>query len=95
MQVVSYRCTGRRVFLCAPLHHHYQLRGWSEAKIVPRFWLAAILCAACGLAGWAAGLAGGSIGITAARKSTPTSDNPWPDRVARAERGAGPLDAED
>lgn len=49
LQVASFRWTGRRVFLCAPLHHHFQLRGWPERQIVRRFWIAATLCAACGL----------------------------------------------
>jgi phospho-N-acetylmuramoyl-pentapeptide-transferase len=49
-QVVSYRLRGKRVFRCAPLHHHFQLIGWSEDKIVVRFWIAATLCAVAGLA---------------------------------------------
>jgi phospho-N-acetylmuramoyl-pentapeptide-transferase len=39
IQVVSYKLTGRRVFLMAPLHHHYELTGWAEPKIVVRFWI--------------------------------------------------------
>ena len=50
VQVASFRCTGRRVLLCAPLHHHFQMRGWAEDKIVVRFWIAAGLCAVAGLA---------------------------------------------
>jgi phospho-N-acetylmuramoyl-pentapeptide-transferase len=49
-QVVSFRLRKRRVLLCAPLHHHFQLKGWSEDKIVVRFWIAAMLCALVGLA---------------------------------------------
>jgi phospho-N-acetylmuramoyl-pentapeptide-transferase len=49
LQVASFRMTGRRIFLCAPLHHHFQLRGWTEHKIVARFWIAAALCGAAGL----------------------------------------------
>lgn len=41
--------TGRRVFLCAPIHHHYELKGMHEAKIVIRFWIIAILLLAVGL----------------------------------------------
>ncbi len=41
--------TGKRVFLCAPIHHHYELKGWHEAKIVIRFWIIAILLLAVGL----------------------------------------------
>jgi phospho-N-acetylmuramoyl-pentapeptide-transferase len=38
-----FRATGRRILLCAPLHHHYQFLGWSETKIVVRFWIIAAL----------------------------------------------------
>jgi phospho-N-acetylmuramoyl-pentapeptide-transferase len=41
--------TGRRVFLCAPIHHHYELKGLHESKIVIRFWILAILLVAIGL----------------------------------------------
>ncbi|NQU24075.1 MAG: phospho-N-acetylmuramoyl-pentapeptide-transferase [Candidatus Nealsonbacteria bacterium] len=51
VQVGSYRWRRRRVFLCAPLHHHFQLKGWAENKIVVRFWIAAALCALLGVAG--------------------------------------------
>jgi phospho-N-acetylmuramoyl-pentapeptide-transferase len=39
IQVVSFRLTGRRVFKMAPLHHHYELAGWAEPKIIVRFWI--------------------------------------------------------
>jgi phospho-N-acetylmuramoyl-pentapeptide-transferase len=39
IQVASYKLTGRRVFRMAPLHHHYELAGWAEPKIVVRFWI--------------------------------------------------------
>jgi phospho-N-acetylmuramoyl-pentapeptide-transferase len=39
IQVVSFKLTGRRVFRMAPLHHHYELEGWAEPKIVVRFWI--------------------------------------------------------
>jgi phospho-N-acetylmuramoyl-pentapeptide-transferase len=39
IQVASFKLTGRRVFLMAPLHHHYELSGWPEPKIVVRFWI--------------------------------------------------------
>jgi phospho-N-acetylmuramoyl-pentapeptide-transferase len=48
-QVAWFRTTGRRVFRCAPLHHHFQLLGWPEDKIVVRFWIAGTLCAVLGL----------------------------------------------
>lgn len=50
VQVAFHRWTGRRVFRCAPLHHHFQLLGWPEGKIVVRFWIASVLCAVLGLA---------------------------------------------
>jgi UDP-N-acetylmuramyl pentapeptide phosphotransferase/UDP-N-acetylglucosamine-1-phosphate transferase len=50
LQVGSYRWTRRRIFLCAPLHHHFQFCGWPEGKIVVRFWIAAALCALLGAA---------------------------------------------
>src|SRR5439155_939956 len=46
LQVVSFRYWGRRLFLMAPIHHHFEMKAWSETKIMVRFWiLAAILCA--------------------------------------------------
>ncbi len=46
VQVVSFRYWGRRVFLIAPIHHHFEMKAWSETKIMVRFWIvAAILCA--------------------------------------------------
>lgn len=42
--------TGRRVFLMAPLHHHFQKKGWPETKVVLRFWILALACALLGLA---------------------------------------------
>lgn len=51
VQVAVFRVARRRVFRCAPLHHHFQLKGWPEDKIVVRFWIAGALCAVAGLAG--------------------------------------------
>jgi phospho-N-acetylmuramoyl-pentapeptide-transferase len=46
LQVLSFRYRGRRIFLMAPIHHHFEMKAWSETKIMVRFWiLAAILCA--------------------------------------------------
>ena len=45
IQVASYKLTGRRVFKMAPLHHHFELRGWSEPKVITRFLIAAVICA--------------------------------------------------
>jgi phospho-N-acetylmuramoyl-pentapeptide-transferase len=48
VQVAYFRLRGRRVFLMAPLHHHFELMEWSETKIILRFWIIAGLCAAIG-----------------------------------------------
>jgi phospho-N-acetylmuramoyl-pentapeptide-transferase len=46
IQVASFKRTGRRVFLIAPIHHHFEMKAWSETKIMVRFWIVgAILCA--------------------------------------------------
>lgn len=45
MQVISFRLTGRRIFRMAPLHHHFQLSGWQESKVIVRFWIIASLLA--------------------------------------------------
>lgn len=39
VQVVSFKLTGKRVFQMAPLHHHYELKGWKESKVIVRFWI--------------------------------------------------------
>jgi phospho-N-acetylmuramoyl-pentapeptide-transferase len=49
-QVVSFKLFGRRVLLMAPLHHHFELKAWSEAKIIVRFWIVAALFAGAGFA---------------------------------------------
>ena len=49
VQVASFKMTGRRVFLMAPLQHHFELRGWAEVTIVIRFWIIAGLFVALGL----------------------------------------------
>ncbi len=49
LQVASCRWRGRRMFRCAPLHHHFQLLGWGENKIVTRFWIVSMLCALVGI----------------------------------------------
>jgi len=49
VQVVSFRLTGTRVFRMAPLHHHYEQKGWKEATIVIRFWIIAVILALIGL----------------------------------------------
>jgi phospho-N-acetylmuramoyl-pentapeptide-transferase len=46
-QVVSFKWFGRRIFLMAPLHHHFEMKAWSEARIMVRFWIAALILCAC------------------------------------------------
>lgn len=50
VQVVSFRLTGKRVFRMAPLHHHFEQKGWAESTIVIRFWIIASILALAGLA---------------------------------------------
>jgi phospho-N-acetylmuramoyl-pentapeptide-transferase len=45
LQVASFQLTGKRIFRMAPLHHHFELLGWSESKIIVRFWIAALVFA--------------------------------------------------
>ena len=51
LQVTSYRLRKKRIFLCAPLHHHFQFKGWPETKVTARFWLAGAVFALASL--WA------------------------------------------
>ena len=48
IQVVSFKATGKRVFLMAPLHHHFEKMGWSETKVVIRFWIVSAAFATLG-----------------------------------------------
>jgi len=48
IQVFAFQRFRRRVFLMAPIHHHFELAGWSETKIILRFWIIAAICAAIG-----------------------------------------------
>ena len=50
IQVLSFKLTGRRIFRMAPLHHHFEKKGWEESTIVIRFWIIAIVLALVGLA---------------------------------------------
>jgi phospho-N-acetylmuramoyl-pentapeptide-transferase len=45
IQVVSFKLFGKRVFRMAPIHHHYELKGWAEPKIIVRFWIISIILA--------------------------------------------------
>ncbi|MBI2337451.1 MAG: phospho-N-acetylmuramoyl-pentapeptide-transferase [Deltaproteobacteria bacterium] len=49
-QVISFKLTGKRVFRMAPLHHHYELKGWAEPKVITRFWIISFLLALMALA---------------------------------------------
>lgn len=49
LQVGSYKLFKKRVFLCAPLHHHFEYQGWSEPKVVVRFWIIGLLLAVLGI----------------------------------------------
>ena len=50
IQVASYKMTGRRIFRMAPLHHHFELKGWSEPKVIVRFWIITGILVLIGLA---------------------------------------------
>ena len=50
IQVLSFKLTGKRVFMMAPIHHHFEKKGWPESTIVIRFWIIAIILALIGLA---------------------------------------------
>jgi phospho-N-acetylmuramoyl-pentapeptide-transferase len=49
IQVASFKLTGRRVFRMAPLHHHYELKGWAEPKVIVRFWIITVILVLVGL----------------------------------------------
>ena len=50
IQVISFKLTGKRVFMMAPLHHHFEKKGWAESTVVIRFWIISIILAMIGLA---------------------------------------------
>ena len=50
IQVTSYKLTGKRVFRMAPLHHHFEQKGWKESTVVVRFWIISVVLALVGLA---------------------------------------------
>ncbi len=50
LQVASYKLTGRRIFRMAPLHHHYELKGWPEPRVIVRFWIVTVILVLIGLA---------------------------------------------
>jgi phospho-N-acetylmuramoyl-pentapeptide-transferase len=50
LQVASFKLTGRRLFRMAPIHHHFELKGWAEPKVIVRFWIISLLLVLAGLA---------------------------------------------
>jgi len=50
LQVSYFKLTRKRIFLCAPIHHHFERKGWTETQVVVRFWIIAGICALAGLA---------------------------------------------
>lgn len=49
LQVASFKSTGKRIFRMAPIHHHFELKGWAESKVVVRFWILSLIFAIAGL----------------------------------------------
>ncbi len=50
LQVASFKLTGKRIFKMAPLHHHFELKGWPEPRVIVRFWIITFMLVLCGLA---------------------------------------------
>jgi phospho-N-acetylmuramoyl-pentapeptide-transferase len=50
LQVGSYKLRGKRIFRMAPIHHHFELKGWAEPKVIVRFWIITIILVLVGLA---------------------------------------------
>jgi phospho-N-acetylmuramoyl-pentapeptide-transferase len=50
LQVASYKLTGKRIFRMAPIHHHFELKGWAEPKVIVRFWILSLIQTLAGLA---------------------------------------------
>lgn len=50
LQVASFKLTGRRIFRMAPIHHHFELKGWAEPKVIVRFWIITVVLVLLGLA---------------------------------------------
>ena len=48
-QVASFKLTGKRIFRMAPIHHHFELKGWPEPKVIVRFWIISMVLAMIGL----------------------------------------------
>jgi phospho-N-acetylmuramoyl-pentapeptide-transferase len=50
LQVGSFKLRGKRIFRMAPIHHHFELKGWAEPKVIVRFWIMSLLLVLAGLA---------------------------------------------
>jgi len=50
IQVASFKLTGKRVFRMAPIHHHFELKGWPEPRVIVRFWIITVVLVLIGLA---------------------------------------------
>ena len=50
LQVASFKLTGKRIFRMAPLHHHFELKGWPEPRVIVRFWIITLVLVLVGLA---------------------------------------------
>ena len=50
LQVGSYKLTGKRIFRMAPIHHHFELKGWPEPRVIVRFWIITVVLVLVGLA---------------------------------------------
>ena len=49
LQVASFKLTGKRIFRMAPLHHHFELKGWPEPRVIVRFWIITVILVLIGL----------------------------------------------
>jgi len=49
LQVASFKMTGKRIFRMAPIHHHFELKGWPEPRIIVRFWIITVILVLVGL----------------------------------------------
>jgi len=50
MQVASFKLTGKRIFRMAPIHHHFELKGWPEPRVIVRFWIITFILVLVGVA---------------------------------------------
>ena len=50
LQVASFKLTGKRIFRMAPIHHHFELKGWPEPRVIVRFWIISVVLVLMGLA---------------------------------------------